>query len=98
MDSLRYTHSAENDLLEAWLFIAEENPEAADRVLDAIAQEARNLLSQPKMGRQRPELAEGLRSWPTKTPYVLFYFVEVKGILIARALHHARDADAVTNW
>jgi plasmid stabilization system protein ParE len=29
MKALRYTDSAENDLLEAWLFIAEDNPQAA---------------------------------------------------------------------
>jgi len=33
MAVLRYTDSAENDLLEAWLFIAEDKPQAADRVL-----------------------------------------------------------------
>lgn len=62
MATLRYTDSAENDLLEAWSFIAEVNPQAADRVVDSIDREARHLLAHPLMGRQRPELAEGLRS------------------------------------
>ena len=59
MARVLYTRSAETDLLEAWLFIAEEDPVAADRVLDAIDVEANTLSSQPLMGRARPELGEG---------------------------------------
>jgi toxin ParE1/3/4 len=56
------------------------------------------LLMQPEMGRRREELAAGLRSWPTSTPYILFYFAESDGITIARVLHHARDIPAIWNW
>lgn len=96
--TLRFSASAENDLLEAWLFIAEDNPDAADSILDQIEADARKLLLQPKMGRSRDELAGGLRSWPTATPYVLFYFADAQGILIARVLHHARDLPAIDHW
>lgn len=95
---VRHSASAENDLLEAWLYIAENSIEAADRLLDQIDSEARTLLMQPKMGRTRDELAAGLRSWPTSTPYLLFYFVDTDGITIARVLHHARDVPAVGYW
>ena len=98
MAALHYTDSAENDLLEAWLFIAEDSPQAADRVADAIDREARLLLTHPGMGRERPELADGLRSWPTTTPYSLFYFADAAGIVVARILHHARDIGAVAEW
>jgi plasmid stabilization system protein ParE len=53
---------------------------------------------QPKMGRTRDELAAGLRSWPTSTPYILFYFLDTDGITIARVLHHARDMPAIWSW
>ena len=46
------------------------------------------------MGRARNELARGIRSWPTSTPYILFYEVDEQGILILRVLHHARDIQA----
>ena len=36
MGQVRFSHAAETDLLEAWLSIAEDNPVAADGVLDAI--------------------------------------------------------------
>ena len=84
-------------MLEAWLFIAEDSVKAADRLLDQIQAESRTLLLQPKMGRARDELAVGLSSWPTSTPY-MFYFVEDDGITVARVLHHARDVPAIWNW
>lgn len=98
MGKVRHSASAENDLLEAWLYVAEESIGAADRLLDRIDAEARTLLQQPKMGRARDELAAGLRSWPTSTPYILFYFADADGITIARVLHHARDVPAIGDW
>jgi toxin ParE1/3/4 len=98
VSQLRHSASAENDLLEAWLFVAEDSIVAADPLLDQIQADSRTLLLQPKMGRARDELAVGLRSWPTSTPYLLFYFVDDDGITIARVLHHARDVPAIWNW
>ncbi len=87
----QFTKSAESDLLEAWLFLAEENLAAADKLLDKIDSEITTLLLQPLMGRARPELAIGLRSWPTSTAYVLFYLAEKERLTVVRVLHHARD-------
>ncbi|MCL4682944.1 MAG: type II toxin-antitoxin system RelE/ParE family toxin [Rhodocyclaceae bacterium] len=98
MKALRYTDSAENDLLEAWLFIAEDNPQAADHIVDTIDSEARKLLAHPRVGRERPELHDGLRSWPTSTPYILFYIVDGSSVTIVRVLHHARDIAAIADW
>lgn len=98
MKALRFTDSAENDLLEAWLFIAEDNLQAADRVIDAIYREARKLPAHPRMGRERPELHDGLRSWPTSTPYILFYIADGSEVTIVRVLHHARDLAAIADW
>ena len=95
MATVNFAQSAQADLLEAWLFIAEENLNAADRVLDTIEQEAKTLATQPLMGRNRPDLAEGIRSWPTSTPYILFYLAEPDGITVVRVLHHARDVQKV---
>jgi len=47
------------------------------------------------MGRARPELAEGVRSWPTSTAYVLFYLADEQGITVLRVLHHARDVQRI---
>ena len=92
--SVRFASSAESDLLDLWLVIAEDNPTAADKVLDSIYGTAMLIGTQPEMGRTRPELAEGLRSFPTKTPYIIFYLPEPGGVIVIRVLHHARDIDA----
>ena len=68
MADVLYSASAENDLLEAWLYVADNSVSAADRMLYQIEAEAMRLLDQAMMGRERRELAPGLRSWPTSTP------------------------------
>ncbi|MFY9261344.1 MAG: type II toxin-antitoxin system RelE/ParE family toxin [Gallionella sp.] len=90
----RFTQSAETDLLELWLNIAAENPVAADASLDAIQASLSILSRHVEMGRARPELADGLRSFPTRTPYILFYIPRDDHLLVVRVLHHARDIDA----
>ncbi len=96
MSQVLFAESAKSDLLEAWLFIAEENMDAADGVIDTIHQEAQTLSLQPLMGRLRPELAEGVRSWPTSTRYILFYVQSDEGVTVLRVLHHARDIPNVS--
>jgi plasmid stabilization system protein ParE len=98
MAKVFYSASAENDLLEAWLYVAEDSVLSADRMLDQIETDAMRLLDQPLMGRERSELAPGIRSWPTSTPYILFYFPSENGIVVARVLHHARDIPAIDRW
>jgi plasmid stabilization system protein ParE len=88
---LVFTERAQADLLEAWLYIAEDNLAAADRVLDTLEQESKVLLMQPLMGRARPELGTQVRSWPSATPYLLAYEVDVAELTVLRVLHHARD-------
>ena len=95
MARVTFAQSAQTDLLEAWLYIAEESQQAADRMLDTIDKETNTLLLQPLMGRARPELADHVRSWPTSTPYILFYLTDDEGITVLRVLHHARDVRQV---
>ena len=41
MHRLVFTERAQADLLDAWLYIAEDNLAAADKVLDTLEQEAK---------------------------------------------------------
>ncbi len=93
MPRIRYARVAEADLLELWLSIAEENLVAADEVLDSIQTTVLLLSSQPELGRVRPELADGLRSCPTRTQYIIFYLPEADGLMVVRVIHHARDVN-----
>ena len=79
MSRIRFTNSAEADLLELWINIAEENLVAADESLDLIQTTVALLGTQPEMGRARPELADGLRSFPTRTLSRHIPFTTFKG-------------------
>ncbi|MHB1084255.1 MAG: type II toxin-antitoxin system RelE/ParE family toxin [Thiobacillus sp.] len=69
------------------------------RFLGSIYRSAQQLAEQPMMGRARPELAAGLRSFPTQTPYILFHLHDdAGGIIVVRVLHHARDIEAIGLW
>lgn len=91
MPKLTFTQSAQADMLQAWLYIADENLAAADGVLEAIERDAGTLFLQSLMGRARPELGRLVRSWPTSTPYILYYLSAEASVTVLRALHHARD-------
>lgn len=91
MPRLFFTETVQVDLLEAWLYIAEDSLSAADRVLEAIERDVGVLLDRPLTGRTRPELGRQVRSWPTSTPYILYYVGDESDIAVLRVLHHARD-------
>jgi len=95
MPKVVHTSLARADLIEAWLYVAEENLNAADQMLDIINEGIHLLAQQPLMGRERPELRAGLRSWPTATPYILYYLPDLDGLTLIRVLHHARDIQSI---
>lgn len=52
------------------------------------------LARNPKAGRERPDLAPRLRSFPVAR-YVLFYRPIDDGVEIVRVLHGSRDIDSI---
>jgi toxin ParE1/3/4 len=84
------TPQARLDLIEAGLYIAEGNPEAADRFHDALNKTLQRLLQHPQLGRARPELGRELRSFPHRQ-YVIYYRPTDRGVEVVRVLHGARD-------
>ena len=75
---------------EIWLYIAQDNPDAADKLIRAIVSRFVTLASMPLIGRQREELSPNLRSFPVGR-YVVFYRPMENGMEIVRVLHGARD-------
>jgi len=51
MPRLVFTDRAQEDLLDAWLYIADEDLATADRVVETIDQESRTREDQPWIGR-----------------------------------------------
>lgn len=88
------TPTSDDDLFEIWLFIAQENPDAATRTLRKIKRALLRLARNPRSGRDRSELAPGLRSIPC-LPYVIFYRLVGPDIEIVRVLHGARDVEDI---
>jgi toxin ParE1/3/4 len=84
---------AETDLDEIWWYIAQDNPDAADRFLDKIEERCRTLAQFPHMGLGRDELHPGLRSLPVGK-YLLFYIPIEGGIEVVRVLPGMMDIDA----
>jgi len=90
MNYYRVSDAARADLDDIWLYIAQDKPEAADRFIRAILSRFPTLASMPHVGRQREELAPGLRSFPVGN-YIIFYRPLEHGIEVVRLLHGARD-------
>jgi toxin ParE1/3/4 len=82
------TSAAKADAREIWAYIAQDNPEAADRLLDRFDKLFRVLASQPLVGKSVEELVPNLRFVPIGN-YLIFYRPTQE-----RILHGARDINA----
>lgn len=87
-----YSDIARDDLLDIWLFIADDCVSAANSWLDTIDAECRLVADNPLIGRARPELGECIRCLPIGD-YVMYYFPSDGGIIVVRVLHGSRDVD-----
>lgn len=94
MPELIIPEIVEQDLLEIWLYIAEDSPVNADRFLDKLNEMAKKLSEFPQMGTERPELAENLKCFAVDR-YVIYYrcLANESGIELVRVLSSYRDAD-----
>ncbi len=87
-----FRQEADADVYAAAKHIAEGAASLAPayRFIDTITAKAELLATQPQMGRERPELAPGLRSFPVGA-FILFYRPTKGGIEVVRVLHGSRD-------
>lgn len=90
MNQYRVSAEAKSDLHGIWLYIAHDNPDAADKYVRAIVSRFPTLASMPLMERGRPELSPGLRSFVVGH-HVIFYRLFDGGIEVARVLDGVRD-------
>ena len=91
-----FSPRARRELREAAVWIAEDNPAAAEAVLAA----ARRPQARLKLGRVRLELApERYRFWSLRGfPYLLVYDAEASPPIILRFVHQSRDLPAVLDF
>ncbi|MBA3484069.1 MAG: type II toxin-antitoxin system RelE/ParE family toxin [Pirellulales bacterium] len=94
MSHVECTRRAEVDLRRIWVYVAERNFSAADRLWDQL-QSAFNLLSMNQyMGEAIRGSAIGLRQFSVGS-YVIFFRPLPNGIRLLRVVHASRDMRAV---
>src|SRR5947209_13705358 len=90
----RYTvaPSAVADLDEIWLYIAQNaSVEVAERLINSITRTFPLLAANPNIGRHRPNLGQGLRSFPVHN-YRVYYRQDGRHpVRILHVKHSARD-------
>ena len=85
---------ARNDLTDIFEYIAGDNEPAAVAVVVRFLEVFDRLAEQPRMGKSRDELQEGLRSFPCGT-FMVFYRIWAGRVVVTRVLHAARDMDEI---
>ena len=88
------SRGAKADIDEIAAYIAADNVDAALTFESRIANLFQMLADNSKLGRERPELSEHLRSFPEGN-YLIFYREWAGRIAIVRVLHGARDLDEI---
>lgn len=94
--------AADRDIDGHLVFMAKDNPEAAMRFLDVVADACVKIAQTPGMGALRkfrnPRL-EGIRMFPLPgfEKYLVFYRATSRKIEIVRVLHAARDIAGIFN-
>jgi toxin ParE1/3/4 len=91
------TDRADEDLIDIWASIAADNPNAADRVLDAIEARWQQLAYHPYSGMARNDIAPNIRHLVVGQ-YLTLYRVADECVEVVRVLHGRRkiNRDMVT--
>ena len=86
------TPSAKADLEEIWCYIAEDNPEEADKLEADIYAACETLVMHPGIGNKRPNWTnKPVRFWPVRRNYLVVYVSESVPLEILRIFNAARD-------
>lgn len=91
MTRIQFTPQAQRDLNDIWGYIAQENPDAADRLIHAIEEATRMLAELPGIGHTRFDVsASQYRFWRVQS-YLIAYRVSSAELTVVRVIHGARD-------
>ncbi len=82
---------AASDITGIWEFIAEGNPDAAERVREDILDAIRRLVPFPHQGHQRTDLTSRPLRFGTVRSYLIAYAPDERPLLIIAVLHGRRN-------
>ncbi len=85
---------AEEDLIDIWLYIAQDNPAAADNLLDTFEEKGQLLAENPELGRVPPDIADDFHHLPVGR-YLMLYRIIPGGIELVRVVHGMRLLSAL---
>lgn len=89
------TPAAARDLNDIWDYIANDNIDAAVRVLDALESAMAKLAQSPGIGHWREDLVDRRHRFLLVYSYLIVYRDEAKPLQIIRVLHAARDVQGI---
>lgn len=95
MKSFVLTPSAEQDVSDIWDYIADDNIEAANRVLDVLESTMLKLAKNPGIGHWREELTNKRQRFFLVYSYLIVYRHATKPLQVIRVLHAARDVQSL---
>lgn len=87
---LQISEDAKLDLIKIGEYLADKNPQAAEKLLRTFRDKFNLLTTFPNMGKERNELITGMRSFPAGK-YLIFYQVSGDVLEIVRVRHSATD-------
>ncbi len=79
------------DLDEIWEYIADDNLNAADRLLEEIFRTIRSLADFPHQGHKRPDLTSRPLLFHAWRDYVITYVPDEKPLAVIAVLHGRRN-------
>jgi plasmid stabilization system protein ParE len=95
MKGYELSPEATADLQEIWVYIANENPAAADKLEEDIYEAFELLANNPRLGHRRSDLTEEpVLFWPVRRQYMVIYLPDTAPLKIVRILQGARNASA----
>lgn len=94
MLKITVTSTADLDLVEIWLSIARDKPQAADRIVDRFHETFQTLAANPVLGQAVDRYQKGLRCFSVGK-YIVFFKSTDEQLVVYRVLHGARDLDAI---
>lgn len=92
----RFAPQARRELRQAAEWIAEESPDAAVALVQAVVRAADRVAARPALARTMPQLApDRFRFWSLRGfPYLLVFDTARTPPIVARMVHQARDLPA----
>ncbi len=82
---------AYTDLDEIWEFIAAENHDAADRVVEEIYEKIRRLVRFPRQGHKRPDLTSRPLRFQVVRAHLIAYAPEEKPLVVIAVIQGRRS-------